>query len=319
MHERILWRHRRLGVMHWVTAPNDLYGIDTRLRILAIVVSGLAAGCGTGEQPASRATSDEPGSPAAVAGESADTVDAGAIPSPNGSGDLPVPARQTDALVSNLREAFRLENARLADVNVLERRSVAGTGTGSLVLARAILADLSGPHDFTDEMFGVFRTAPDDVTVTEVIEYIPTPRWLDYTFEFAAIARDSIVLLGEDGYGLQDTHVIRWAGGEVDEYARPEDPWPGATVAFIDTLAANLYDRPEGNPVPVDLGSFGYLDYGMRVLEVRDEWFRVVIWVPSMPGCGNTLRDPVMTDTLWTRVEAADGRRLVERSAIGPC
>lgn len=71
--------------------------------------------------------------------------------------------------------------------------------------------------------------------------------------------------------------------------------------------------------MPVDLRPFGYLDYGMEVLEVRDEWFRVVVWVPSMPGCGDTLREPLTTDTLWTPLEGADGQALVERSVIGPC
>ena len=224
------------------------------------------------------------------------------------------PQAPLDAILTSIRDSFALANPRLADVRILERRTFAGPGTGSLVLARAIRADLRFSGDFTDEMFGVFRARPNDSSVQAVVGLLPTPRWNDYTFRFEVIDHDSIVLVGTDGYGMQGSRVLRWHAPDVATYKRPEEPWPGKMVEFVDTLAMKFYDRADGAQVPVELRYEGSRDFAMRVLEVHDRWFKVEVWVPALPGCGNAidLDVPVMTDTLWTPFEI-DGRRLLRR------
>lgn len=222
------------------------------------------------------------------------------------------PWAPTDPLVASIRDSFVLANPRLADVTILERREFAGPGTGSLVLAHAIRADRRFSGDFTDEMFGVFRTFRNDTGVQAVVDYLPTQRWNDQTFRFEVIDHDSIVLVGTDGYGPQGSRVLRWHAPDVATYTRPEDPWLGATVKFVDTLAMALYDRPNGAKVTVELRYDDSRDYGMQVLDVQGRWFKVKVWVPELPGCANDLDQPVRTDTLWTPFEH-DGRRLVRR------
>lgn len=239
--------------------------------------------------------------------------------SPSSGGDTSaVPWTPTDSLLQALRRAFQKNNPRLEKVRLLERRSFARPGSGSLVLARAIRADEKFSGDFNDEMFCIFRTRPDDRDVSEVIHCLPTPRWNDQTFRFEVIDPDSIVLMGTDSYGAQGAEVVRWHANDVSRYERPEDSWVGAVVEFSDTRDMTLYDRPGGANVPIDLHYEGKLDYGMRVQAIHDNWIKLVVWVPSMPGCDNDLDAPLRTDTVWTPLRNAEGARL-RRGILGPC
>ena len=292
--------------------------------ILVLLLCTLSTGCRPDEgrsQPSSATESWRPRTLSARDSVEANTskpTGSPAVPT-SPAGQLSIPVHQTDSLFENLLETFRLANARLSQLNVLERRSFSGPGSGSIILARAIRADQTFSGDFTDEMFGVFRTSADGNKVKDVITYIPTPRWNDFTYRFEVIDRDSIVLWGTDGYGYQGASVIRWQGRDVSTYVRPEDPWPGAIVQFVDTLEMNLYDRPEGTKVPVVFRYEGHIDYGMQVQEAHGSWFKVVVWVPSDPGCANDLDRPLTSDTLWTPLELGEGRRLLRRAVIAPC
>ena len=278
------------------------------MRAIAVLLASAVLTHCNRAQDQSSASSDTP------AGREGPVV--GSSSPPDSSRDVPrVP---TDTLIQTLQQAFQTKNPRLQRVNILERRSFSVPGSGSLVLARAIRADESFSGDFNDELFCVFKTSPDDRSVEAVIHCLPTPRWNDYTLRFELIDHDSIVLMGTDGYGGQGTQVVRWRAPDVGRYVRPEDPWIGAVVEFADPKDMTLYDRPEGARVRFDLQFGGTFDYGMRVEDIRDNWFKVAVWVPSMPGCENNLQGPLRADTLWTPFRAGDRTRL-RRAVIGPC
>jgi hypothetical protein len=216
---------------------------------------------------------------------------------------------------SSLRAAFQHENQRLDSIKVLEVRSVGAPG--SVILAHAVRADHRYSGDMRDEMFGLFHALPGADTVLRPIALIRTPSWLDYFPRIERIDPDSIVLLGKTSY-TEDVRVIRWSATDIAPYVRPEDPWQDETVAFTDTFAISLFDEPGGNQVPFNLRYRGHLDYLMRVLEVRDNWFKVAVWSPQESGCDDTRPRPTV-DTLWTPFQDANGRRLLRRDSGGMC
>ena len=230
----------------------------------------------------------------------------------SGISDAVLVTPRTDQLMPALRQAFRARNPRLDSVNVVERVPYSEVGSGSLVLAHAIRGDEVFSGDFSDEQFCVFRTAPDERHIAALVHCQPTPRWNDYTLRFERIDRDSIVLVGTDGYGIEQAEVIHWDAQDAAPYVRPEEPWLGALVAFEDTSHMTFYRRPDGAQVRLDVRYKGRLDFAMQVVEIRGKWYRVAVRVPSFPTCDAEIVVPPRTDTAWVVFEVG-GRRLLRR------
>ena len=216
-------------------------------------------------------------------------------------------------IAASLRAAFYAKSPILDSIRVVETRSV-GDRAGAVIVAYAVRSNHRYYAGTVGEMFGVFHALPGPDSTVRFLAFIESPAWLDYAVRIERIDADSIVLLGQTSY-TENTHVVRWQVADAEPYVRPEDSWIDVTARFTDTLAMSFYDQPGGKRVPLDLHYQGVLHYGLRVLEVRDNWFRVAVWSPWYPGCDEAPTKPVLEDTLWTPLADEKGKRLLERYA----
>lgn len=123
------------------------------------------------------------------------------------AGSLPV------GLADTLRAILQARNPVISRVAFREIRSI-NYGRYYYAIGWGVRADMTFSGSFEDELFAIVRIDSSLARITGVLDLIPSPRWLDYTFEIDAITGDSLIVAGRgDTYG---------DGPQRRAYARPE-------------------------------------------------------------------------------------------------
>jgi len=105
-------------------------------------------------------------------------------------------------LVQVLQVEFAKRNSRATEVTLLDLAPHVEyrANTGYIVLARGIRPDHRFEGSFEDELFGVFLVDRNLSQVVQVLKFIASPRWYDYTFSIERINHAStprtLILVG---------------------------------------------------------------------------------------------------------------------------
>jgi hypothetical protein len=170
--------------------------------------------------------------------------------------------QNTVSIVDTIRSEFRKRNPIIQNVTLLDLVTSYQTGGVTyFVVARGIREDGNFAGSFEDELFGLFVVDATFTRVVRVVDIFPTQRWADYFVEIERPVRDSIVLLGQGGYGDVQLHRAY----PMDPNQPPYNP-PLVTYRFL-----------ERKHIMLDGKAWGAVD-------------RVVFQVEELPGLGSALR-----------------------------
>ena len=103
--------------------------------------------------------------------------------------------------LDTLRGILRTQNPAISRVAFREIQSI-DYGRYYFAIGWGVRADMNFRGSFEDELFVILRIDSSLTRIAEVLELIPSPRWLDYKFTIDAITGDSLIVVGKgDTYG----------------------------------------------------------------------------------------------------------------------
>lgn len=98
------------------------------------------------------------------------------------------------SILSKLNAEFRKRNPNIAHVRIVDVRPTLTEVPKYLVLGWGIRADRTFRGNFEDELFGLFLVDESLSEVEKVMDFIPTPRWLDAEMRIRRLNASEAVL-----------------------------------------------------------------------------------------------------------------------------
>jgi hypothetical protein len=132
------------------------------------------------------------------------------------------PKENQVSIIDKLKIEFRKRNPNIAFVRIVDVRPTLTEMPKYLVLGWGIRADRAFKGSFEDELFGVFLVDESLNKVEKVIDFIPTPRWLDTEARIASIdATKAIIKAKGETYGgvLLQREYIMYNYGRISPLA----------------------------------------------------------------------------------------------------
>lgn len=115
---------------------------------------------------------------------------------------------ERNPLLNELERAFTAYNANISHVAVLNLQAFYCNQARYIMIGWGITENRSFNGDLSDELFGVFAVNPELTRITEILDIIPTPRWLDYELLIESVTADSVVVVGH-GATSHDSPIRR--------------------------------------------------------------------------------------------------------------
>ena len=83
------------------------------------------------------------------------------------------------SILSSLKSEFQRRNSRISSVKIVDVRPTLYGPSKYLVVGWGVRADFTFKGSFEDELFGLFIVDGSLTHVEKILDFIPTPRWLD--------------------------------------------------------------------------------------------------------------------------------------------
>jgi len=105
--------------------------------------------------------------------------------------------RATNPLLDSIAAVLRGVNPVIGDIALLELQAPYYDSPRRAALVWGVRHDHQFQGNFRDELFAVLVVNDSLTRVLQVIDTIPTPRWLDYDLRFERVTPDSIIVVGK--------------------------------------------------------------------------------------------------------------------------
>ncbi|MCD4707824.1 MAG: hypothetical protein K8S62_08800 [Candidatus Sabulitectum sp.] len=115
---------------------------------------------------------------------------------------------ERNPLLNELERVFTAHNASISHVAVLNLQAFNRDQARYIMIGWGITENRSFNGNFNDELFGIFLVNPELTCITEILDIIPTPRWLDYELLIESVTADSVVVVGR-GATSHDSPIRR--------------------------------------------------------------------------------------------------------------
>ncbi|MCK4794301.1 MAG: hypothetical protein KAV87_61810 [Desulfobacteraceae bacterium] len=115
---------------------------------------------------------------------------------------------ERNPLLNELEKVFTSWNANIKHVAILDLQAFHYDQARYVLVGWSISEDRSFNGDPNDELFGVFVVNPELTRIEEILDIIPTPRWLDYELLIESVTADSVVVTGR-GTTYDDSPIRR--------------------------------------------------------------------------------------------------------------
>ncbi|MCD4702603.1 MAG: hypothetical protein K8S24_12185 [Candidatus Aegiribacteria sp.] len=110
--------------------------------------------------------------------------------------------------MNELERVFISWNSNIKHVAVLDLQAFNYGQARYVMVGWGISEDRSFDGDSNDELFGVFVVNSELTQIEEILEIMPTPRWLDYELLIEGITGDSVFVTGR-GTTYDDSPIRR--------------------------------------------------------------------------------------------------------------
>ncbi len=103
---------------------------------------------------------------------------------------------ESQPLLNELEKVFTALNANIKHVAILDLQPFNYDRSRYILVGWGISEDRSFNGDSNDELFGVFVVNSELTQIEEILDIIPTPRWLDYELLIERVTGDSVIVIG---------------------------------------------------------------------------------------------------------------------------
>ena len=103
---------------------------------------------------------------------------------------------ESQPLLNELEKVFTALNANIKHVAILDLQAFNYDRSRYILVGWGISEDRSFNGDSNDELFGVFVVISELTQIEEILDIIPTPRWLDYELLIESVTGDSVIVIG---------------------------------------------------------------------------------------------------------------------------